>query len=261
MTIRAAGISVARLVAPLFRSRAAQSGAENVVRFFEALQGIGTGARFSSRELNSAFAGVPASQAVIFDVGAHTGQFLQEALKRTSTDSMIHAFEPANLSYRQLSKNFGHQGRVRLNRVALSRESGSGVLFYDQPDSQLASLTARARFGEAKSEGVRLATLDYYCASNEIARIDLLKLDVEGHELEVLEGAAELLSREAIRRILFEFGGCNIDTRVFFRDLYELLSGKGMRISRVMPSGKLLRIEKYSESLERFRTTNYLATL
>jgi len=251
---------MARLVAPLFRSRAAQSGAENVVRFFEALQGIGTGARFSSRELNSAFADVPVSQAVVFDVGAHTGQFLQEALKRTSSDSMIHAFEPANLSYRQLSKNFGDQGRVRLNRLALSRESGSGVLFYDQPDSQLASLTARARFGEAKSEGVRLMTIDEYCANHEITQIDLLKLDVEGHELEVLEGATGLLSRDAIRRILFEFGGCNIDTRVFFRDLYELLTGRGMRIHRVMPTGKLLPIEKYNESLERFRTTNYLAT-
>jgi FkbM family methyltransferase len=260
MNIRSAGISVARFVAPLFRSHAAQTGAENVVRFFEALQGIGTGARFSSRELSNAFASIPASQSVIFDVGAHAGLFLEEALKRTSPDSLIHAFEPASASFRQLSKAFGEQGRVRLNRAALSRISGSGVLFYDEAEPELASLTARARFRLAKSEGVRLTTLDEYCSINEITQIDLLKLDVEGHELEVLQGAGYLLARDAIRRILFEFGGCNIDTRVFFRDLYELLTSTGMRVYRVMPSGKLLPITKYDESLERFRTTNYLAT-
>jgi FkbM family methyltransferase len=261
MNIRPAGILVARFLSTFFSSRAAQRGADMAARFFEALQGIGLGTEFSRREWNSIFAGMPDAGSVIFDAGAHTGEFLREALRRSAADSVFHVFEPAAASFRVLSAAFGGDGRVRLNRLALSCDSGSGVLFYDEPGSQLASLTPRLRFGQAKSEGVRLETLDQYCRAHEIVRIDLLKLDVEGHEMAVLAGATEMLKRQAIGRILFEFGGCHIDARVFFRDLYELLAGSGMRISRVMPSGRLMWIEEYEESLERFRITNYLACL
>jgi FkbM family methyltransferase len=261
MNIRRAGISVARILSPLFSSGVGQRSAENAVRFFEALQGIGTGDEFSGRELKAIFAGLPLSDSVIFDAGAHRGEFLCEAVRRSPVDSVFHVFEPASASFRALSAAFGTDGRVRLNRLALSSDSGSGVLFYDEPGSPLASLTPRPRFGQSKSEGVRLETLDAYCRAHEIARIDLLKLDVEGHELEVLAGATEMLGREGIGRILFEFGGCDVDARVFFLDLYELLRRSGMRIARVMPSGRLMWIEEYEESLERFRITNYLACL
>jgi hypothetical protein len=84
---------------------------------------------------------------------------------------------------------------------------------------------------------------------------------VEGHELEAMQGAREMLKHKAIYRILFEFGGCNIDARVFFRDLYELMTSSGLKVSRVMPGGKLMPITEYHERLERFRVTNYLAEL
>jgi FkbM family methyltransferase len=261
MNLRVAAVSAARLIAPLFSFRAAQTGLENGKRFLEALQGIGTGGQFSHRELDAVFAELKESSPVIFDVGAHTGQFLNEALKRSSSGCVIHAFEPAASSFRKLSAAFAEDMRVQLNRAALSRLVGSGVLFYDEPASQLASLTARRIFGNAKSEGVRLDTIDEYCSQNEIDKIDLLKLDVEGHELEVLQGSTDMLRREAIYQILFEFGGCAVDTRVFFRDLYGLLTSNGFRIARVMPGGRFLPIEIYDEHLERFRTTNYLATL
>jgi hypothetical protein len=79
--------------------------------------------------------------------------------------------------------------------------------------------------------------------------------------LEVLEGAHRLLDGKAIRRILLEFGGCNVDTRVFFRDIYEFLTVNGMKIRRLTPSGALIPIEHYGECLECFHTTNYLAVL
>jgi hypothetical protein len=57
----------------------------------------------------------------------------------------------------------------------------------------------------------------------QIQRIDLLKLDTEGHELSVLEGARRLLESRAIDTIQFEFGGANIDSRTFLRDIVDVL--------------------------------------
>ena len=107
------------------------------------------------------------------------------------------------------------------------------------------------------SETISLDTLDNYCRNNQIGHIDLLKLDVEGHELAVLRGAKKILEDAGIDLLQFEFGGCNIDSRTYFRDFYTLLSPK-FRICRVLTNG-LWPIEAYSESLETFTTTNYLA--
>jgi FkbM family methyltransferase len=257
MSVRSAGKFIARGLSRFVPPSVAESG----VHFFEALQGIGTAADFSSHELDVIFNQVHEPAPVIFDAGAHTGNFLQAALKRCPADATIHAFEPASATFRKLHEAFKDRASVQINRSALSSTSGSGILFYDEPGSQLASLSPRASFGTAKTESVRLETIDEYCEKNAITHIHLLKLDVEGHELEALQGAREMLKRKATYRILFEFGGCDIDSRVFFRDLYEFLTRSGMKISRVIPGGRFLPIDEYHERLERFRVTNYFASL
>ena len=261
MKLRSAGLAIARSIAPLASSRLAQNGLENAVLFFEALQGIGTGAAFSRRELNAIFKPIIGPAPVIFDVGAHAGEFLLSAMKRISAASTFHAFEPSSESFKLLSTRFGNHERVRLNRVALGASAGSGTLFADQLGSQLASLLPRPYFGRILSEQISINVLDDYCSDRQIHRIDLLKLDVEGSELNILKGAKNLLQSRSIHRILFEVGGCNIDSRVFFRDLYELLIARDMRISRLLPGGRFYSLTHYDEMLERFRTTNYLATL
>jgi hypothetical protein len=70
-----------------------------------------------------------------------------------------------------------------------------------------------------------------------------------------------MLRSGGVLRILFEFGGCAIDTRVFFRDYFHFLSALGYRIHRITPRGVLVPIPAYRESHERFRTTNFLAVL
>jgi hypothetical protein len=105
---------------------------------------------------------------------------------------------------------------------------------------------------------VELRTLDDFCAERGIGRIDLLKIDVEGHELRVLEGARGLLEADAIGFIQFEFNATNIDSRSFFRDFYELLSPR-YRLSRIVRDG-LYPIGAYSPRHELFvGPVNYLA--
>jgi hypothetical protein len=60
--------------------------------------------------------------------------------------------------------------------------------------------------------------------------------------------------------VMFEFGGCNIDTRTYFQDFFYFFKKHDMSIYRITPSGFFHPIPKYLEELEQFRTTNFLAT-
>lgn len=61
-----------------------------------------------------------------------------------------------------------------------------------------------------------------------------------------------------MRVLQFEFGGCNIDTRTYFKDFWQLASMEGFIIYRMAPVG-LVCIDRYRESDEFFSTTNFLA--
>lgn len=85
---------------------------------------------------------------------------------------------------------------------------------------------------------------------------NLIKLDVEGHELDVLSGGKEILGKVEV--VQFEFGGCNIDTKTYFQDFWYFFQALDFALFRVTPFGVRL-IENYSEEDEYFRTTNFLA--
>ena len=85
----------------------------------------------------------------------------------------------------------------------------------------------------------------------------MLKLDVEGCELSVLNGARAMLEKDAIDFIQFEFNHPSIYSHVFFRDFFDLLSPK-YRVARILQDG-FCEINKYSESCEIFANANFLA--
>ena len=102
-------------------------------------------------------------------------------------------------------------------------------------------------------------TIGDYCSRNGIERIDLLKCDVEGHELDVFAGAGGMFRSGSIGMATFELGGCNIDTRTYFQDFYYFFEDVGMQVLRITPSGFLMPIDSYKEVYEQFTTTNFVA--
>jgi FkbM family methyltransferase len=200
----------------------------------------------------------------VFDVGANRGQFLRLTLDSIGTEEFaVHCFEPGRGTFAMLASDAKVDSRVHLNNLGLGRERGNLQLHYDKVGSGLASLTRRNldHFGIdfSATETVAIDPLDQYCAERAIERVHLLKIDIEGHELDALAGARRMFAARAIDLVSFEFGGCNIDTRTFFRDFWYFFAEAGMRIYRISPSGQLRAIVAYREILEQFRTTNFVA--
>jgi len=202
----------------------------------------------------------------VFDVGANKGKFVELFIDKAGFDySSIHCFEPSKPTFNILKRNLDEKiidKRIKLNNTGLGIRKEKSTLYYDKEGSGLASLTRRRldhfNIYFDTSEQVEIDTIDNYCEKNNIDHIHLLKLDIEGHELFALRGAEKMLYYSKIDLVMFEFGGCNIDTRTFFQDFWYLLT-PSFQIYRITPKGGLLHIPKYDEIHEQFRTTNYLA--
>lgn len=247
----------------------AQGMLERTVRRLQFLMGIGAGSYVASsgesvlaqklEELRT-----PGKPLCVLDVGANKGQFATLLLAGLTGPVCIHCFEPARRTFELLSERFQTDPRFVLNNFALGSRSGTTSLHYDEPGSGLASVYRRRldhqpgiRF--THSEEVAVRTVDEYCAERGIGRIELLKIDAEGHELEVLNGAERSLVQRKIKMVSFEFGGCNIDSRTYLQDFFHLFSRiGGSRVYRITPSGFVMPIDRYREDREQFGVTNYL---
>ena len=199
--------------------------------------------------------------AVLFDVGANVGDYTLALLRHCGPGVRIFAFEPAARTFALLQDSVSRAANVKLDRIGFGEHAGETDLFADKQASGLASVYPRRMFGGAAREWpverIAIMRIDEYCRANGIGRIHLLKLDVEGHELSVLKGCGDILAQDRIDVIQFEFGGCNVDSRTFLKDFFDLLTPK-YRIFRIVADG-LVPLDAYRESYEIFDTSNFVA--
>jgi FkbM family methyltransferase len=147
---------------------------------------------------------------VIFDVGAGDGETVA-LYRRAFPNALIYAFEPTSETADILRGRFDES--VVVVDAALGSTVGIGSLRVNQfqpTTSLLPTASAGPTFwGEGLLEtqavvNVPLTTVDAFCAERNIAFVDLMKIDVQGGELSVLEGARQLLERRRVGAVYFE---------------------------------------------------------
>src|SRR5487761_1920763 len=136
-------------------------------------QGKGYGGSTLADEVQAAAQFIPARGAVVFDIGANTGEWTRELLRRLPDVAAIHAFEPSRHNWAAIDA-IG-DSRIRLIKAAVSDREGGAMLYSCAPGSPLASLALRRldHMGITfdQSEAVATVTLDGFMAQNGIDEI------------------------------------------------------------------------------------------
>jgi len=138
---------------------------------------------------------------VFIDIGANVGTFTLVGAK-LARHGMVHAFEPSEYHFQRLSRNIAMNGfkNVHLNKLGLFDKDTEASLFLPMKAGKMSNTGAASLFRHGQDvsdtvERVRLIRLDDYVETHGLERIDLIKVDIEGAELNALGGARTSLKK------------------------------------------------------------------
>jgi FkbM family methyltransferase len=190
---------------------------------------------------------------LVLDVGANHGIVSLECSLFVGPAGKVHAFEPApgTRAYLLRHLQINDTDNVSVFGVAVGERMGSARLRIYEEATGIATLS-ESDPGHVADDVIEVetVTLDQHCDTYGIRTVDLLKIDIEGHELFALRGARHILADKRVRAILFEVGdrtcrNANVDPQELLSDLQRLGYGVysikrcgqvGERISQFPPT-------------------------
>lgn len=194
-------------------------------------------------------------QPIVFDIGAYKGEYADYVLSQLP-EAKCYLFEPNSALAETLANKYPN-----VFSVAMGSHTGKQSFFrcLEKAD-ELSSIYKRPVFSEVGyvRERVEAATVDAFCEFHNIDKIDFLKIDVEGAELDVLKGSEKLLSRKQISFLQVEYGGTYPDAGITFKHVLELVNEYGYSAYELV-NEKLtpITVENFVED---YRFANFLIT-
>jgi len=179
------------------------------------------------------------------DGGAHQGE-TSLTLVDAFPNAIIYSFEPEPGNFKVLCNNTDGYPGIRPLNMALG-EANKVVTFYKNYDSQTGSLLAGTdtctkyvdnadKMRLVKKLNVKMVTLDDWAEYNKISSIDLIKLDLQGYELNALIGAKNLLKCKIVTFLLFEVNFVpSYENQSQLSELYDFVTQMGYRLVSLYP--------------------------
>jgi FkbM family methyltransferase len=190
-----------------------------------------------------------------FDVGGHIGYHAVAASHRVGVNGRVCAFEADPVMYERLARNLGQFSWAQATHAAVWDRSGT-LTFERSPvaqESGWGTLSNVRDFGKGEHLEVRAISLDEWCRESHVTRWDAMKLDAEGSELAVLQGANDALAQFRpfimieINGILLKQAGCS-PTQVV-----DFLTARSYHLFRLsfgrLESWNLAKHGEFSETL------------
>ena len=167
----------------------------------------------------------------------------------------LHLFEPNIRLFNRLKNKFPKNTHIHNNALGEKTEK---VNFYSKSDlNDTGSSSIVNHYYLDKVDEVSMITLDDFVYENKIKNIDFIKIDVEGYEVPILNGASKSLKNGIFKFIQIEYSQQWVEVGGSLKKVLELISEFDYSLYRIK-SNKLIKISKYSFLLEDFVYCNFL---
>jgi FkbM family methyltransferase len=203
---------------------------------------------------------------VIFDIGANIGDWSAQVLQTyPDFQGTLYVFEPMS-DLCQLNQRFANNEKVKIYGQGMFSCPCNMLLHVPANLSCLSSIYSRECFSRLPShvdtKQVKMNSVDNFMqeAKDTINKIDFLKIDTEGAELDVLKGAKQTLKQQKIQTVQFEYGGTYPDAKTTLEQVFSFLTDCGYRILHITEKGTI-EMPKWRPEYENYQYSNYLAVL
>ena len=132
-----------------------------------------------------------------FDIGAHIGIVTLAVAKNIKKNGVIYAFEPSkvNLKFLKYHIDCNKMKNVKIVDKLVSSSENKKVIFYEAPESSgMNSIVSLSKKKITNKNLPQSITLDLFCQNNNVYP-DIIKVDIEGSEIEMLKGAKKILKK------------------------------------------------------------------
>lgn len=192
-----------------------------------------------------------------FDVGSHLGFYSLTAAALTAPDGAVHAFEAQPWLIPHLERSIavnGLAGRKRANHAAvLATDGGTATIHPSRNDINTGAASIMNHGWVDTEAGIEVAgiSLDAYALRAGVARIDAMKIDVEGAELGVLQGMTRLFAETPPRLLMIELmiadDGLDAAAADGAREALALMRDAGYAAHEIGPDGRLGRTRVHAD--------------
>lgn len=176
----------------------------------------------------------------VVDVGAHVGFFTLLAARKVGPSGRVYAFEPDPSTYDLLVENIRLNGyhNVVAVRKAVWKSEGFKELFLNPKDSRVNTLY-RSDAVSKRHVSVETISLDDFFQREGWPSVHVIKMDIEGAELDAMEGMGQLLTHSEALSFIIEFAPGPLQARgVTNIEYLETLKRLGLRIRLVEDGGE-----------------------
>jgi len=189
----------------------------------------------------------------VIDIGGHIGYYTTLFAKIVGNNGKVYAFEADNDNFKLLEKNTGKYKNVILTNKAISDKTGEISFFKINNSTGCHSII--------KSENSQIitvpaTTLDEFAKQNNIEKIDVIKIDIEGGEPFAFKGMKELFSKSKSLTVVMEFSPealkkADVNPLEFLQEIKDY----GFAILQIFPDAQTKFLELNNiENLEWYRT-------
>lgn len=194
---------------------------------------------------------------MLFDIGANVGQTIKD-FKEVFEKSTIHAFEPSPDTFEILKESTSNYKNVHFWNCGVGANSGELILneYNLSNTNSFLNIHHTNNKNLKKQTPVQITSVDEFSEVNSIEKIDVLKIDTEGFELEVFKGAENLFQDGEIGLLFFEVRFVtNHSDMPTFSELWDFVLKKDFELVSIYPIVHRKNMGVYTNVL--FKHKNY----